>query len=98
MDEVLKLILSKLDNLEQGQKRIETRLDGIEDKLDGLQGDYQNSIQDLATHMDSKFNNLETNTKERFDKVDIELAIVKHKVNRTDDDVIGIKTRLEIVK
>lgn len=87
MEDTLKLILEKLNNLEQGQRRIESRLDGIEDKLDGLQGEFETSIQDLATHIDCRLN-----------KIDVELAVVKHKINRTDDDVIGIKTRLEIVK
>lgn len=104
MEQVLNLILSKLDNIEKTIDNIEKRVDSIESDVKEIKSDVteirasQNRLEARLEDLDSK------NAKNHITMMSMlkttykDVKFVKHKLYQTEEDVFDIKDYLKIVK
>jgi uncharacterized protein YoxC len=81
-----KEILEILKSIQEGQSDIVKRLDRVEQKLDGV-------VQQTADLTEFR-----TETNGKLDSIAKDAGFIKHKLNRTEEDVFNIQSHLKIIK
>ncbi len=87
MEDLLNRIISKLDNLEQGQKELGDRLDN---RIDNL----ETSLDKLDNRMD-KFDDRMDKLDNRLDKIDIRLDKMDDRLDTIDNRIDKLEIRME---
>lgn len=86
MQSDMKSMQNDIKDLKSGQDRIEKRLDSVENKLD------------LVYNQTADLTEFKTQTNEKLNDISKDAGFIKHKLNRTEEDVFNIQSHLKIIK